>query len=346
MSPDHPLLLWSVPLFMVVLAGGTALRGLRAARLERYLRSGPGPQFWVEPPGSGRPPGRWLLRSLLMAAAGGVLAWTLSAPSLGSREVPVPAPSLPLVVVLDVSRSMDVGDVPLGRMGAARILVRRIVEEIGDLPLGLVLFAGDAHGVLPPTTDRGLLLGYLSAADPGVMSHQGTSVPRALQVARDLMEGEGGIILLSDGEDHQDPEASLALAREVARGGGWVSTVSLGTEAGGPLPAREGPGGALMISPPGAETGEGSPRSRARPAFLASLAREGGGVSTLQENPRDVARLLAWLRDWARSQEVGVVLEEVPVEGWPWLLALAVSALLGEALLDPASRGKETARWS
>jgi Ca-activated chloride channel family protein len=119
--------------------------------------------------------------------------------------------------------------------------------------VGLVAFAGNAQVISPLTTDLDYLRLALSNVNSRSIPVQGTDLGGALNVAhRALAEGseEGSgdpevsvnqssrtLLLLSDGEDHED--AALKSARELAQDGVRVLVVGLGTAEGGPIPVRD-----------------------------------------------------------------------------------------------------------
>ncbi len=332
-------------LFLALVTSLT-FRARRSRRLEIYLLGGPGPQFWPGNREAPRLPRSWVLRGALLAVACAALGWSLDEPSLGVRRVVVPSYPPPLILLLDVSRSMTVADVPGGRINAARLLARRsTMVNVGvGVDVALVAFSGEAHLLLPPTPDASLLTSVLGAATPEIMTREGTDLEGALRMGMGLLE-EGGLqeganlLILSDGEVHAGEEGVLALAREIRERGGRVSAVAFGTTEGGAVPLPS-PSQALVRSgPPGAENEGGAPWSRARPALLAGLARAGGGAFASGEDGGSVSRLLAMLRGSGSDLE-GLRVEAQPVEGWPWLLALALAALSLELMLATPRGGR------
>ncbi len=290
-------------------------------------------------------PGAWPFRTTLLVLAGTALGTALAGPRTGVRRVPVPFPPRPLVLVLDVSRSMAVEDVPGTRLGQARIFVRRVVDRVPSTPVGLLVFADQPHLLLPPSPSRDLLYRYLDSVDPGMFTPQGTSVLAALRVAREMMtEGdleEGTVFLLvSDGESFDPSEEVSKVAGEVRAAGGRIDALGVGTSTGGVVPARGESGSLLMSGVARAETGSETPFSRARPEVLDALASVGGGISVPRARPEEVASYLEELERWASP--LGVVgTEEVPVEVWPYFVLLALLLLMVEVWMEVPG-GRET----
>lgn len=148
-----------------------------------------------------------------------------------------------VVLVLDVSESMNRTDVEPSRLEAAKGAARVFLQELPtDLQVGLVTFASIADVVVPPTAERARVVGALD----GLVQGEGTVIGDGLSAAIDTLEtrweqeGEetpAAMILLSDGQD----TGSLVPPVEAAgRAQGIrvpVHTVVLGQSAtGGPGP--------------------------------------------------------------------------------------------------------------
>jgi len=342
--------LWAIPVLVGLMLLALRVRSRRLRRLEGYLQGHPGPELWPFSPAPARLPGLWKGRALLLALSGTALGLALAGPRLGTRTIPVSAPAAPLYILLDISPSMAVGDVPGGRLAGARILVRRVLAEVPDLPVALGVFAGDSHLLLPPASDPPLFLRTLDAVDFTLLAGGGTRLASALNmVLRQWqavgMDGGPGVLLLSDGEDHGSREEALALAREIREGGGWVSSVILGTRAGGPVPRPGTPGPRVMAGVLGAEAEGESPHSRADPEFLTDLVAAGGGALAAWNSPQEVTGLMGALESWGSRETRDVKLEEVPLEAWPVFLFLAVAGFLVEGLLDRAHAGRKEGPW-
>jgi Ca-activated chloride channel homolog len=161
----------------------------------------------------------------------------------------VPQERATVVLVLDVSRSMEARDVRPNRIGAAKQAIRLFLDRAPErLRVGLVAFAGLPQVVTSPTRDReqvNVSLDHLGE----YATFGGTAIGDALQMAvevgqetlrRDAVAradpaAEGklvSILFLSDGAQHQgvlQPLEGAALAKEA---GMRVYTVALGTPNG------------------------------------------------------------------------------------------------------------------
>ena len=180
----------------------------------------------------------------------------------------VPRDRATVILVLDVSRSMQAKDVKPNRIGAAAAAVRTFLDRVPDrLQVGLIAFAGDPAVANPPTTNHDLVRKSLDTIE-WFPSFGGTAIGDALAAAVKLgqqaVSGDSGnlasattaapntqtrglvsILFLSDGAQTRgdlEPLEGADLAKEA---GIPVYTVALGTP-GGTLDF----GGAYPGSPP------------------------------------------------------------------------------------------------
>jgi len=160
-------------------------------------------------------------------------------PAWGIAEDLIEAEGIAIIVVLDVSASMDAQDIAPSRLERAKLSAREIYQNGAGNQLGLVLFAGSAFAQMPLTTDAQAAITFLNAASTRSISRQGTALEDALQLAIDTIDdrivSNSVVIVLSDGENHEgDPRnaANLAAARGII-----VHTIGYGdTVNGSPIP--------------------------------------------------------------------------------------------------------------
>ena len=342
-------MLWSLdPLWFLAFLPGVLglafwIRRKRIRILREYLEGFPPPEFLPAPKVTLPLPKLWGVRAARGMGGGLLLLLAWVGLPLGTREVPVRTVVRPVILIVDVSRSMDVVDVPFGRMASARLLARRVVTRLPGNPVGLLAAAGETHQLLPVTHDQDLLFRYLDALNPGLFTDKGTSLAGAMEAALALMDGDGGgrnpvFLLVSDGENHGDDQELLSLARQLRGLEAQVSAISVGSEEGGVVPFSDRIGPSLMSGGQSADTENGTPHSRARPDLLMALAEAGGGTFARGEDPPSVAALLKEAESWGGGGET-VAWETRAVEGWPWFLGAAVLALFLELLLESVSTG-------
>ncbi len=187
------------------------------------------------------------------------------------RTTLVPKDRATVILVIDVSRSMEAKDVKPSRIGAAAQAVREFLKKVPDrLQVGLIAFAGDPAVAAPPTTDHGLVRTALDTIQ-WYPSFGGTAIGDALAEAVRLgQEAVGGgngnlasvtaapsrptrglvsILFLSDGAQTRGQLLPLEGADRARDAGIPVYTVALGTPngtlqfGGGQRPSQGFPGG-------------------------------------------------------------------------------------------------------
>jgi Ca-activated chloride channel family protein len=207
--------------------------------------------------------GRWIPAALLVLA--------LSALLLGAARpmarVPVPRDEATVMLVLDVSGSMNADDVEPTRMEAAQRAASRFLDRLPErFQVGLVVFSSEAETLVPPTTDREAVRAALDTLNANGGTAMGDGLARALDV--------------------------IELARQQALGGGPAPSTTIDPNPGvTPAPTTPAPGNAQPPVPPavtlllsdGANSAGGDPfvqAERARqlgvPVYTIALGTAGG----------------------------------------------------------------------
>ncbi|HYC33421.1 MAG TPA: VWA domain-containing protein, partial [Gemmatimonadales bacterium] len=185
-------------------------------------------------------PRRTVLRSALRLAALGFGILALARPQLGERRGELARTGRDVLVLLDLSRSMNVEDAGGTRLAAARRIGWETISAAPGDRVGLIVFGGSAFLQLPLTPDQAAFKLFLDAATSDDLGDPATDLSAALRTAATTFEHEGdegrrAILVLSDGESGEgDMDAALD---EVRVAGLSVFAVGIGTAQGGPMPA-------------------------------------------------------------------------------------------------------------
>ncbi len=143
-----------------------------------------------------------------------------------------------VVIALDVSKSMLATDLSPSRLERAKQMILKLMDQMPNDRIALVLFAGKAYMQMPLTIDHGAAAIFVSSATPDAIPAQGTVFSEALQMsARAFNTKEGrfkSVILISDGEDHD--EDALKMAESISQQGIMVCTVGIGSPEGSQIP--------------------------------------------------------------------------------------------------------------
>jgi Ca-activated chloride channel family protein len=88
-----------------------------------------------------------------------------------------------IAIALDVSKSMLAADLPPNRLERAKQLISKLMNEMPDDRVALVLFAGKAYLQMPLTIDHGAAQVFVSSAVPDAVPQQGTVISDALTMS-------------------------------------------------------------------------------------------------------------------------------------------------------------------
>jgi len=172
----------------------------------------------------------------LFALLAGVIM--LARPQFGSKIEDVKKQGVEVIIALDVSNSMLAEDIQPDRLTRAKQAISRLVDDLDNDKIGLIVFAGDAYIQIPITTDYISAKMFLSAINPNMVPKQGTAIGAAINLAeKSFSPGEGkskAIIIITDGENHEDDPVKDA--EEAAKAGIVIHTVGIGSTDGVPIP--------------------------------------------------------------------------------------------------------------
>ena len=122
---------------------------------------------------------------LLMAA---VVCAALSAPSIQAEKADTFRHSQGWIILADVSRSMTLNDVVPSRLSAMRNAALEITERARANSTTLIIYAGDAFIVSPPSFDDTSIQQNITLLDHGIVPLEGSSLTRALSLALSVIE--------------------------------------------------------------------------------------------------------------------------------------------------------------
>ena len=240
-----------------------------------------------------------------------------------------------VMLVLDVSRSMLARDIKPTRLERAKQFLLRLVDQLPNDRIGLVLFAGRAYLQMPLTTDHGAARMYIQEASPDVVPTQGTVIGDALTMANSAFNPKErkykSIVLVSDGEDH-DPEAPK-IAKHLAQDGVLINTVGIGSPEGSAI--EDPTTGELKKDEEGHTV-----MSKLNEAELQQLATETNGTYVRLDNVEDALITMTQQLDTAEKKAMSDK-EFIDYKSYfQWFLGAAILLLLGELLLAERRRGR------
>jgi len=149
------------------------------------------------------------------------LMLALARPQMTNEKVERTSEGIDIMLVLDISESMQIEDFVPNRLEAAKAVAREFILGRFQDRIGLVIFSGEAISYSPLTTDYDLLNSLLNDIDFRMIEKGGTAIGLAIGVTINRMKNASSnskvMILLSDGENTAgsiNPITAAQLARE------------------------------------------------------------------------------------------------------------------------------------
>ncbi len=167
-----------------------------------------------------------------------LLVMAMARPQSGETIVDVTADGVDIVLVLDVSSSMQVRDLgPDNRLEVAKDVVAQFVEGRQTDRLGMVVFAGESFTQCPLTLDYDVLLAVLDQIRIAEEDWDGTAIGMALINATNRLRDAKGrsqvVILLTDGVNNAGEIDPLTAAEVAAAVGVRVYAIGVGAPGSG-----------------------------------------------------------------------------------------------------------------
>ena len=235
----------------------------------------------------------------LMLTALSLLIIGIARPQYGTKEQTVKRQGIEVMIALDISNSMLAEDVAPNRLERAKQMLSKLVDQMVDDKLGLVVFAGDAFTQIPITCDYVSAKMYLQSITPDIIPAQGTAIGKAITTCvssfgTEDTEKSRAIILITDGENHEDDaQAAAKMAKEK---GIHVFVVGIGKPEGSPIPDGRGGfkkdrQGTVVVS-------------RLSEDMCQEVAAAGGGMYVRADNSNTATRALEKEIDKLGKQEI------------------------------------------
>lgn len=322
MTFQDPRWLWG--LWLIVPVALLEWRSLRRAELAVRAMLGPRP---LEGLLVQRLPKRRFGAPTLRVAALFLATLGAASPQWGREAVRRASRGSDVVMVVDVSASMQTRDVPPSRLEEARREAIALLSRLQGSRVGVVAFAGDAIRLCPLTLDPAAVRLTLDTLAPGTVSEPGSDLGKALRAGLKLLPAgqrdEQAMVLWTDGEDLEG-HAREAI-EELRRAGLRVFVVGVGTRAGDVIPTIDVSGVTVDVKK---DENGAIVRSRLDETLLRDLARATRGqYFAASRSGGDLVRLTGALGSLARSKK-GTRLIERPVARFPLCALLAAAGLI------------------
>lgn len=266
----------------------------------------------------------------LMFSAIALFIALLARPQFGSKTETVKRSGVEVMIALDISNSMLAKDVQPSRLERAKRLISRMVDELNNDKIGLIVFAGDAFTQLPITSDYISAKMFLESINPSLITKQGTNIGAAINIAlRSFTPQEGvgrTIIVITDGENH---EGGISEALKAAKDKGiQVNVMGVGAPEGSPIPIentndfrRDAQGHVVMTS--------------LNETMCEQIAKEGNGIYVRVDNSNNSQRSISQEIDKLAKADIETTIytdynEQFQAVAWLILLLLLAELLILE----------------
>ena len=228
--PTFLLALWSIPLFIILFALALIFRSRAVKKFgDMAIISALMPDVSVI---------RLIIKFILSLSVFVLIIIALARPQFGSKLEKVKRRGVEVMVALDISNSMKCEDIAPNRLDRSKMAILKLIEQMQNDKIGIIVFAGDAYTQLPLTADYGAAKLFLNTIKTNFIEEQGTAIGKALDLGLNSFteQSEVGktIIVISDGENHEDD--AVAKAKECADKNIIVHTIGMGTPEGRPIP--------------------------------------------------------------------------------------------------------------
>lgn len=243
-----------------------------------------------------KPPLKITLQLLALTLIGVALArpWGGLKAEAGARQ------GIEVVIAMDASNSMlaPISDSNPGsqRLRTAKLMLEKLISRLEQDRVGLVVYAADAHQLIPITSDYMSARSFLNAIDPQQVSNQGTNIADAVEksaAAFSTQKGVGrAIILITDAEDLEDADGARRAVQQAAKSGIQVDVIGVGSTTPVPIPTPYGE----MVDDGGQPV-----RTALNEDLAASLASAGKGIYVNASSPDALAELQKQLDTLGKS---------------------------------------------
>lgn len=254
----------------------------------------------------------------------------LARPQFGTKLESVKRKGVEVIVALDVSNSMMSRDVEPNRLEKSKRIITKLIDDMQDDKIGLIVFAGDAYTQIPITSDFISAKMFMPTISPSLVPVQGTSIGTAIDMATHSFAPQGkekigrSIIVITDGENHEDDAVDAAKA--ATKEGINVCVIGVGSPQGAPIPIegssnyKTDKSGNVVVT-------------KLNEAMCQEIAKAGDGIYVRADNSNNAQKLIQKHIDSMAKAEVETKMYSEYSEQFQFFAALVFLILLVEVLI-------------
>ncbi len=292
---------------------------------------------------------------ILLSVIGLLTVIAIAGPAWERKQMPLFRDTSALVVLFDLSKSMDAQDLRPSRLVRARLKLHDLLKQRKSGQTALIVYAAQPYVVTPLTDDTATIAAMLGTLSTEMMPTQGSRPDLAIEKGVSLLNqagmSHGQILLISDGIHRSDVGMINHEISKLKQQGHLLSVIAVGTTDGAPIPMADGGflkdnQGSIVVA-------------KLDEDLLKQIASSGGGVySPMQIDNSDIKALQqidAFLQDGSQDDESMQQGEQWQDMG-PWLLIFIVPLtvlmfrqgflLITIVLLIPLPQKAEAFEWS
>ena len=156
---------------------------------------------------------RVLYKLILRSIYFSLLIISLLGPSFGENQEKVDIVGKDIMILVDLSESMNADDIKPTRLEKVKFEMKKIIDNFSNDRIGIIMFSGEAFMQCPMTYDKNALNLFTETLNTGLVPRTGTDFGPALELSLSKLNDENSqsletnskvIILISDGEDFGD----------------------------------------------------------------------------------------------------------------------------------------------
>jgi Ca-activated chloride channel family protein len=263
----------------------------------------------------------------------------LARPVWGEEISVLETQGVSVMIVLDISNSMNAQDVAPSRLERAKLSLSDLIDGLAGNEIGLILFAGNAYVQFPLTTDTLSSKSFLGAVSTEAITRQGTNIGASLQLAIDRFRNRANVqpivILVTDGENLEGDPLSVAAAAKEA--GITIHAIGYGNPEGSAIPIYDDQGRETGYKTDSA--GNLIMSALDEPTLKAIAESTGGTYQRASSTGAEINTLLDTISK-TEATSLGTHSESRGVERFGIFVALALIALSIEILLPEVRKAK------
>ena len=279
--------------------------------------------------------GSFLFFLRLLAVALGIIA--LAGPRLANYHIETETPGIDIMLVLDLSWSMEAIDMgkpaeKLSRFAIASSVLKDFIAKRPSDRIGMIAFSGVPYLASPLTLNHDWLIENIERLHIGIIGELGTAIGDAVAVAAKRLKAVPNsksriVILLTDGDNNMGKIDPLPAAQLAAALGVKIYTIGIGIEAPCNLPAFDPATGNFRLD----ANGHVIPTLLLQPAnytVLGKMADLSGGHFFRAKNQRELQSIYNQIDHLEKSEvKLRRFATYEPLFEWPLLVALILLAM-------------------